>query len=100
MRTKSAKDIAFDKERGKYRGQIRLLECQLKAKDKELKDAKDHSEELEENVRQMQDWNLRLLEYMDMSEEDLKMIIKKDKQCAGIVDNLNSLLNSVNYFGI
>ena len=39
MKTKSAKDLAFDNERNRYKHTIRELEYQLKRKDRELSEA-------------------------------------------------------------
>ena len=72
---KSAKDLAFDKERAKYNKQIRELESQLKEKDKIIYSLKYDLEKYKDKIIQLEDWINRLLEYTELSEEDMKNII-------------------------
>lgn len=76
---KSAKDKAFDEERAKLNKKIRELESQLKTKEVEIRTLKEENEKEKEKLEQLQDWNRRLLEYMDLSESDMRMIIGKEK---------------------
>ena len=71
---KSAKDMAFEKERAKFRQQIRELE-------REVKEEKIKSWKLEEliatkekEIDELKDWIDRLLGYMDLSEDEMKRI--------------------------
>lgn len=75
MKNKSAKDIAFDKERRKFQKRIRELEEQLAERDNEILNLKEQLSESEIK----DDWIERLLEYTEMSKEDLKAMIEKDK---------------------
>ena len=85
---KSAKDMAFEKERAKFRQQIRELE-------REVKEEKIKSWKLEEliatkdkEINELKDWIDRLLGYMDLSEDEMKRIIKVEKARADFVQNI------------
>lgn len=55
---KSKKDMAFDKERAKFRSEIQKLRNQIN--------------ELKNNIRELKYRNTHLLEYMNMPEEDMR----------------------------
>ena len=76
---KSAKDLAFDKERAKYRKQIRELESNLKKRDADVVKLQMEINKQSEEINQLKDWVARLLEYTELSEEEMKNIIDKDK---------------------
>ena len=59
MSEKSKKDLAFDRERVKFRRKIRELECE---------------------IEKFKDWNARLLEFMDIPEEELKKLVEDRKE--------------------
>ena len=85
---KSAKDIAFEKERAKYRGQIRELEREIKDIKIEKLQLKEQLSELEQEIENLKNWIERLLEYTELSEEDMKKIIMKDKLNAEIIGQM------------
>ena len=72
---KSKKDQAFDKERVKFRSEIRQLKGDIQSKDLQIRGLMKQIEELENKIRELEDWNSRLLEYMDMPEEDMRRVI-------------------------
>lgn len=76
---KSAKDKAFDEERAKLNKRIRELESQLKTKELEIRSLKEKNEKEKEKLEEIQDWNRRLLEYMDLNESDMRIILVKEK---------------------
>ena len=84
---KSAKDIAFDKERATFRKQIRELEREVSNKDLEIRKLKEVISQKETEITGKDDWIRRLLEYMDLSEEDLKKFIENEKTKADIRDS-------------
>lgn len=88
---KSAKDIAFDKERAKYRGQIRELEREIKNVKIEKIQLKEQLSELEQEIDSLKSWIERLLEYTELSEEDMKKIVMKDKLSAEITSQMASI---------
>lgn len=88
---KSAKDMAFEKERAKFRQRIRELEREVKEekinswKLNELIEAKD------KEIDELKDWISRLLEYMDLSEEEMRKIIKSEKAKADLILNMSGM---------
>lgn len=99
-RKKSAKDIAFDKERTEFRKEIRELKRELSDKDIEIHQLRDLLSQKENELSEKDDWIQRLLEYMDLSEDDLKKFINNEKIKAdiyngfGVMDKIFS-----KYFG-
>lgn len=62
-------------------------------------------EQLQESIRQRDnkiseynDWIRRLLEYMDLSEDDMQKIIQKDKTIADITEKLSDVDRMVSKF--
>ena len=82
MSNKSAKDMAFERERTKILKQKRELEEHIKDKDKTIKSLMDKISELESVIRQKDEWIERLLEYTELTKEDLIIVIEKDKSMA------------------
>ena len=74
---KSKKDIAFDKERAKFRSEIRQLKGDIQSKDLQIRGLMCQIQELENKIRELEDWNRRLLEYMDMPEEDMRRVLQE-----------------------
>lgn len=76
---KSKKDLAFDKERAKFRSEIRQLKGDIQSKDLQIQGFLCQIQKLENKIRELEDWNERLLEYMDMPEEDMRrVLLEKD----------------------
>lgn len=97
---KSKKDMAFEKERAKYRKQIRELEVRLEKKDLEIFKENKRACEAEAKCAELQEWIDRLLEYTETSEEDMKIIIKKEKDTAEIMERVNDLFGITQKFGL
>lgn len=97
---KSAKDLAFDKERAAYKKQIRELESQLKEKDKTIDSLKEDLENHTNKIEQLEDWINRLLEYTELSEDDMKNIINKEKTAAKVLDHFNSMTSVFKSLGL
>ena len=74
---KTAKDLAFDRERAKYGRQIRDLEDKLREKDKDMLELREQLRQAESKCESLQEWIDRLLDYTNMSEEDMKTIVQK-----------------------
>lgn len=97
-KTKIAKDLAFDKERAKHRKEIRelsseLIKCRMDIE--ELKQVIDHKDV---ELAEKDDWIRRLLEYMDLSEEDMRKIIQKDKLMADAAERLSDINRMVSRY--
>lgn len=74
---KSKKDLAFDKERAKFRSEIRQLKGDIQLKNMQIRGLMYQIGELENKIRELKDWNERLLEYMDMPEEDMRRALRE-----------------------
>lgn len=96
---KSAKDIAFDKERAKFRSEIRNLTDCLNNKKKQIDGLNETIMEKDVVISQQKEWIERLLEYTELSEDDMKQLIEKDKKTAEIVDNFACLQRIFGRFG-
>ena len=106
MAEKSKKDLAFDRERAKYRKQINELESEISSKnkelsnkDKEISDLKLTLDERELKIQEKEDHINRLLEYMDMSKEEYKNAIAKDEIKAKVSETLNNMNHISRIFG-
>lgn len=73
--SKSKKDLAFDKERAKSRSEIRQLKCDIQSKDLQIRGLLSQIHDMESEIERLKDWNDRLLEYMDMPEEDMRRVL-------------------------
>ena len=58
---------------------------------KRYQHAKTENEELKEKVKQLEDWNNRLMEFMDMNDEDRKAALQEYAETA----ELNELYNGL-----
>lgn len=96
---KSKKDIAFDKERAKYRHEIKDLQRTIVQQLDEISDLSKRISELEESVRRKDEWIQRLLEYTELSEEDMRKQIKKDKNVSEVLEHINDMNNLIAGFG-
>lgn len=90
-KTKSAKDLAFDKERTKYRKEIRELSSQLIKQRIDIDKLKQDVDRKDMELAEKDEWIRRLLEYMDMSEEDMRKIIQKDKTMAEAAERFSDI---------
>lgn len=97
-KTKSAKDIAFDKERAKYRQEIRELSSELIKQRLDIDKLKQDVDRKDMELVEKDEWIRRLLEYMDMSEEDMRKIIQKDKTMAEVAERLSNIDKMVSRF--
>ena len=88
---KSAKDLAFDKERARYNKQIRELESQLKEKEKIIESQNKQIESTSTELYELRDWVERLLKYTELSEEEMQRIIDKDKNSAELIERMSNV---------
>lgn len=91
MKGKSAKDLAFDRERAKHRKEVSDLKDALLSKDLEIRRQRNQIIELEDERDTLKDWVSRLLEYAELSEEDMKKLIKKDLDSAEIMERMKPI---------
>ena len=97
-KTKSAKDLAFDKERAKYRKEIRELNSLVSKQNINIDRLKQDIDRKDMELVEKDEWIRRLLEYMDMSEEDMRKIIQKDKTMSEAVERLSDINKMVSRF--
>lgn len=91
MRKMSSKDIAFEKERAKYRKEIRSLEYDVSALRVAVMQKDNELNLLRNELEQKSDWIRRLLEYTELSEEDMRTIIDKEKNKAAVMKMFGEL---------
>ena len=96
---KSAKDLAFDKERAKYRHEIKDLQREVKENLREVEVLNQKISELEESIRKKDDWICRLLEYTELTEEDMKNQIQKDKSVSEVISRIEEMNSIICGFG-
>ena len=82
---KSAKDIAFEKERCQYKKKIRELDQCLSKTKAEMDDLRQHVAALENENATLQDWVGRLIEYTEM--------IESDKDIAKVIQLAEKMMN-------
>lgn|SRR5699024_549666 len=97
-KTKSAKDLAFDKERTKYKKEIRELNSMIIKQRIDIDKLKQDIDRKDMELVEKDEWIRRLLEYMDMSEEDMRKIIQKDKTMAEAAERLSDINKMVSRF--
>ena len=88
---KSSKDLAFDKERAKYRHEISTLQREIKENLRYIELLNWKILELEESIRQKDDWINRLLEYTELTEEDMRNQIQKDRSISEVINNMEKM---------
>lgn len=91
MRKMLAKDIAFEKERAKYRKEIRALEHDISFLRVAVMQKDNELHLLQNELEQKSDWIRRLLEYTELSEDDMRTIIDKEKNKAAVMKMFGEL---------
>lgn len=91
MKNKSAKDLAFDRERAKYRHEISTLQREIKENIRDIEVLNQKILELEESIRQKDDWICRLLKYTELTEGDMINQIKKDRSVSEAFKHIEEL---------
>lgn len=89
---KSAKDRAFEKERVKFRREIRELSSEVNEERKEICRLYEIIREKDEQIRQKDEWIERLLAYTEMTKEDLQSLIESEKAKADVAEKLNGIV--------
>ncbi len=94
----SAKDLAFEKERAKFRKKIRDLEHEINNLKLLYMQKENELRVVNSKLSQKEDWIVRLLEYTELSEDDMKAIIDKEKSVAKVANmfgELGSVISSI-----
>ncbi len=87
MKQLSKKDIAFEKERVKFRQEIRNLTKENKDKEETINNLLQENMKLENKIEEQKDWIERLLEYCDLSEDEF---IRMKNNC-----NINNAIGKI-----
>ena len=90
---KSAKDLAFEREKLKLQKQKREVEEKLREKDITIQFLNDKILELENIIAQKDEWIERLLEFTELTPEEVKIKIEKDKASLRALETLNTFSN-------
>lgn len=98
MKQKSAKDMAFEKERGKFRSEIRTLEARCSDLQSKVKKMEDTIRENEETIRKQADWIERLLAYTDISEDEMKKLVSMEKDKLALNEHFRELFSLMGGF--
>lgn len=91
----SAKDIAFEKERAKYRKKIRELEHDILSLNQSINQKDNELNILRNEILQKSDWIRRLLEYTELSEDDMKAIINREKTLEKVMNMFGELNEAI-----
>ena len=86
---KSAKDLAFDKERAKLLKVINNCNDLINLKNHEIDSLKRDVDVLKSECERLHDWVDRLLEFMDMSQYDLIRLIETSKKASDFLETMN-----------
>lgn len=96
--SKSAKDIAFDKEREKFRSEIRHLKHVIEYRDKQIEELGKTVCQREEELFRLNEWIERLLEYTEIPKEDLKKLIESEKEKAEVREKFSTIFSSLGMY--
>ena len=97
---KTAKDLAFDKERAKLRRQIYNLQEALRAAEGKAATQDLVIEDQSETIKNLQEENKRLRELTGLSEESLQLILNDAKRTAEAAQHIKTLLSLSDRLGI
>lgn len=96
---KSKKDLAFDRERAKYRHEISDLQREIKENLCKIEVLNQKIFELEGSIRQKDEWIKRLLEYTELTEEDMRKQIQKDRSISEVINHMQEMNGIIGHFG-
>ena len=88
---RSAKDIAFEKERMEFRSEIKHLKKSLNEQQIQMNALNEIIRQQEMTILEQTDWINRLLEYTELSETDMKMKIQREKAMCEMFRTFDSI---------
>lgn len=97
---KSAKDLAFERDRAKFRKEIRELEREKESLAITVMDQNGELQKADAEIQELKEWIERLLEYMDMPEEEMRKRIENERVKDEILDTLREFGQIFGRFGI
>lgn len=98
MRQKSAKDMAFERERQKLNQQIRNQKSVIHNQEQQMYDIKQQLSDKDSEILVLHDWIERLLAYTELDESDMKSIIETDKSVANAAESVSNLFSAFKRF--
>lgn len=96
----SAKDRAFAKERLQFHRSIKAIEQQLHQKDALISKQTDTIHKLNDKIRTQQEWIDRLLEYMDMTSDDLNTMKTHIRLQKAAKSTMNDIFRNITNYSI
>ena len=88
----SAKDLAFEKERVKFRQKINELEIKIKAQEQSINLAMAKAHKAESELAIYKDWVERLLDYCNMTPQELETLLANEKRKNELAERLDGFL--------
>lgn len=98
--TKGAKDLAFDKERIKFRKEINRLTETINRNDDYIVTLQRTIKSRDSEIEQLKDWINRMLEYCNMSKEDLQKIISNAEKESDVLEKLGVFTKYLGKFSL
>jgi len=92
-REPTAKDLAFQRKTAKYCSTINQLKKHIDDQNKQIYELNMYINDAENKINELQDWVNRLLKCMDMSEQDVKNMIQREKESAKFAGLMDKVLN-------
>lgn len=89
----SAKDLAFERERIKFRQQIKKLECDLLSEKIRSNQLETQLKQQEEKYNSLFEYFNKLLTFSNLTEEEIKTAIEKDRQQLKTMETVNGLFS-------
>lgn len=97
-RNLSAKDKAFEKERCKFRKEIHERDILIQNLRSELQTKSSQIQELESKIMEQKEWIERLLEYMDIPDDQRKLVLQQKELETDISQTLNRIFRFASTF--
>ncbi len=94
MKELSKKDLAFEKERIKFRQEKKTLLKEISDKDKEIEGLKTLVRQINNKIEEQNEWIERLLEYCNLNEDNLKQL-KNRCDINEQITNMNNLVGAM-----
>lgn len=88
----------FEGEKVKYEKQIKYLREEISAQKKTISEQKEEIDSLSSENCQLKDWVERLLEYTELSKEEIKTACEKNVRLANAASLIGGLFSSFKGF--
>lgn len=94
MKELSKKDLAFEKERIKFRQEKKILLKEISDKDKEIEGLKTLVRQINNKIEEQNEWIERLLDYCNLSEDEFKRM-KDINDVSNQLSDINNVIGKV-----